>query len=154
MTSYIAPSLNELLYKEHPNVVRIKTDQGSIISPIQPTIFGNSIDFGSVVSISDAYHIDRMGSGGHFVEFSIRFNTQVNNSESYMTFSRSIQSKWKEITKEEYDKHPTWPNTSYGGIYPYQTTYYDTDEAVSQMQKIVDHWIKLWTDIKMQTYKS
>ena len=43
------------------------------MNSIFKTRFGTHIDLSHILSISDAYFVDRMGSGGYFVEFQIQF---------------------------------------------------------------------------------
>lgn len=58
---------------------------------IVKTFIGKHIDLSKVVSVSDAYFIDRMGSGGWYVGFSIHIQL-LDNPIKYV----------RELTEDEY----------------------------------------------------
>ena len=122
---YWAERLNTLIRKEFP-VLRLLKD-GSL-SPIQPTIFGIRIDFESVVAISNAQHIDRMGDGGHFLAFSIFFKEFIPNSDR-----SHLHYEWEANVKYDNGKQE-----------------YLIDEGLKELQIIIDFYVDIWEKIKIQ----
>ncbi len=111
------------LSKIHPSLVPPIKMCGDKISPVQPTIFKHHIDFDSVVAISNAYHIDRRGSGGDFIAFDIKFRSDLPGVEG-----STLHYEWS----------ATWPIT--GSI----------ESELKFLQEFIDIYIDLWEKIKIQ----
>jgi hypothetical protein len=93
---------------------------------IYKTPFGKHIDLSKLVSISDAYFIDRMGYGGWFVGFDMHFQLMDNP----ILFEREL------VEDKEYTFHDKHQLIQEGG----------QPIAVVNMQKQIDEIIKAWKE--------
>jgi hypothetical protein len=128
----------ELINKPFPKVRMI----GDKISPIQPTKMLISVDFSGVVGITNSYHIDNRG---HSVGFD--FSSDMQNE--CHSFKYGINNSWKDITKEEYEKHPHYPNFPLSED-RYYTHFYDIQKALDEVQTVVDYYVSLWERIRSE----
>lgn len=139
---YSALKYDEIIMDHKP--IEIKRFHG-FIHPIQEFLNTN-IDLDSVSRITNAYHVDKMGYGGHFVAFDII--SQKN--EPIFEFMCEVGTKYAIVPKEEYER--------FGGNYPYlkiEENYYKSvyhiQETVDAIQeKIVDDIVKVWCLYKEQ----
>ena len=110
---------------------------------IYKTFFGSYIDLSKLVSISNAYFIDRMGSGGYYVGFHMDFQLM----------DRSLVKEFKLTTKES-----PWlknGNSAYSLLLtdgtiddnPHPPVDESTIQAVANLQKQIDAIIKVWRGI-------
>lgn len=87
---------------------------------------GMHIDLDKIVSITDAYFVDRMGFGGYFAEFRV----EVQLLDKPITFTRKINADHSgNRPKPIYDEH-------------------ENIAGVVEWQKEADKLIKLWMEYK------
>lgn len=112
------------------------------LSPLQR--WNNSvIDLDKIFQITDAYHINRMGHGGHFVGFDI----VGIDAGSNITLNWEIGTSYETITEEEYQSSPHYPNSKIGNSCHRRT--YHIEDAVKMCQDvIVNDLVKTWRKYK------
>jgi hypothetical protein len=144
-TIYHADSFDQVIRTYEP-IIPIYMENGKL-SPLQRWLKG-TIDFDQIVIINDACHIDRMGSGGHFVSISIETIAQGNIYREWM-----LQSKIVQVTKEEYEKNPSYPFSKISNcFYKHE---YAVQESLKKCQEVIlDDLIKYWRIYKEGTFES
>lgn len=113
--------------------------------PIVRTFFGKHIDLSKVISISDAYFIDRMGSGGYYVGFDIQAQLLDNPIRYEREFEHCESGR-------DCDHRP-YPLRMDGRQVPashYHNSKTDEDiMAVIRLQEQVDELIEQWKEVIM-----
>lgn len=109
---------------------------------IVKTFFGKHIDLSKVVSISDAYFIDRMGSGGYYVGFDI----EVQLMENPIHYRREF--KWDEKDYEGSKPKVKLVNGKLEDAFTFFSDKFNTRIlAVNRLQKQVDELIEQWKQL-------
>ena len=98
---------------------------------IYKTFFGKYIDLDKLISVSDAEFIDRMGYGGYFVGFEMRFQLQDNP----MCYQRELVAPEEYIFDHENSKFILVTNN--GSL-----------KCVENLQKQIDELIEAWKSFK------
>lgn len=143
-TIYYADSLDQAI-RDYQSIVPIYVENGKL-SPLQRWLKG-TIDFDQICVINDAYHIDRMGSGGHFVAISIQTISKETIYREWALENRHIT-----ITKEEYDKHPVYPNSNIAGMF-FKWEHTIQEDVKKCQEVIVNDLLKYWRLYKEERMK-
>lgn len=90
-----------------------------MLNPIYKTFYGKHIDLSKLISIDDAYYIDKLGAGGYSVGFDMHFQLL----ESPMHFRRYINNS---IEKKD--------------IIAVANLQKQIDEIIQAWKNYVEHW--------------
>jgi hypothetical protein len=131
---YYATPLSTALFSYQPiNPIYMA---GGKLSPLQRWL-GSTIDFDQIIAIHDAYHIDRMGYGGHFVAISIEV---VGGNPIHREWG--LETHCTTITEDEYNKNLNYNYKRGNSFYSYK---YTIQEDVKKCQEIIiNDLLKYW----------